>query len=593
MLFYRFLLITLLNLCFTAKFSAQKSYSDQLNELNHVTFECTLDDPERAMQLSDQALIYLAKHQDQINLITQSDTYSARGSIFQQQLDYGNALINFHKSLDLRLKYKKNKTKILGMHLNIANSYYMSERNENALKYYRRGLAVADKSSDPLISLALYNGLTQVFESIGRIDSAHYYYIKSAMILEQLPDKNVQEVADYYSNIAQLHETNGMFDLAEDHLLKAIAIEQKLENYSGLAWSYHHLGIINHEKGNLSKAKSFLRKAEKLAVEQDDLETLRDVCNSWMLLYSDEGKQDSVYFFFDKAAELNTRINDKTTNEQIAVVETRYKTKQQQALLKSAQERESLLIYSGATILLVLLFLSFFLLRNYRQKQRIALLNVDLKDREINELLAKQENAAYAAMLAGQDAERLRIARELHDRLGSTLATVKLSLQNGSGIHVNENRMQLVNNAISEVREIAHDLSGSNIEQYGLFAALEELKHTIEQSGKHDVDLYLESHEIPSQLQIPIYRIVQELISNTLKHANASKLSLQLTQLNKTLQLIYEDNGCGFDPTTTASGMGLKNIRHRIEKWDGTLEIDSQLHRGTIVIISIPLTHLP
>lgn len=570
---------------------AQKCYTSELDDLNKETFKYAGINPEKAIKLSDKALDVLSKHRKKINLITQSDTYSARGTIYQQQLDYGKALINFHRSLDLRVKYKKNKEKILGMHLNIANSYYNSDRIKKALKHYRLGLAVSEKSTKSDYLLSLYNGLTQVFESLDKSDSAQFYYAKSALVIEHLSNKNTQQVADYYSNIAQLYEVQGKLDLAENNLLKAISVEQKLGSNSGLAWSYHHMGIINHKKGNLTIAKSYFHKAEQLAVTQDELEIQRDVLNSWMLLYSEEGKLDSVNFFFDKANQLNAIINEKTTDEQIAVVETRYKTKQQQALLIAAQERESLLIYSGSSVFLALMLLSVFLLRNYRQKQRIALLKVDLKEREINELLGKQENAAFAAMLEGQDTERLRIARELHDRLGSTLATVKLSLQNGSGIDANEQQMQLVNNAISEVREIAHDLSGSNIELYGLHAALKELKYTIEQSGKIAFDLYLESQEIPTQLQVPLYRIIQELISNTLKHAGATQINLQLSNPENSVQLIYEDNGRGFDPSTTLSGMGLKNIRHRIEKWYGTLEIDSQTNRGTIVIITIPVTH--
>lgn len=584
--FHLFLFI----LFFSVNNYAQKSYTTRINSLNEKTFELAYSDLQQAIKLNNEALILLAEHRNQIHLISQSDVYSARGTIFSQQSDYKTALQNFHKSLDLRVQYGKNKDKIFGANLNIANCYYYCNKNKYALSYYRQCQKFVTRETDYNDQLTLYNGFTQVFESLYKLDSAQFYYDKCAATIRLLNDKNSQEVADYYGNLGQFYDTEGKFELAKEQFFKAISIENSLNNKSGLAWSYHHLGIIYQKQGKLSSAKSYFHTAEKLAVEQKDLEIQKDISNSWMLLYSEEGKQDSVNFFFDQASRLNEKVNEEVTAEQIAVAETRFKTKEQQALLKSAEERESLLIYSGSSILLTLSILSIFLIRNYRQKQRIALLNVDLKDREINELLGKQENATYAAMLEGQDAERQRIARELHDRLGSTLATVKLSLQNGSGFDGNEQRMQLVNNAIGEVREIAHDLSGGNIERYGLYAALEELKRTIEQAGKISVELYLESTDVPTLLQVPVYRIVQELVSNTLKHANATQISMQLSLPDNDLQLIYEDNGRGFDPNVVPSGMGLNNIRHRLEKWDGNLAIDSQPNRGTIIILTIPLT---
>ena len=570
---------------------AQKSYTAQINSLNERTFELANYDLESAKKLNDKALILLSEHRNTINIISQSDVYSARGTVFSKLSDYETALLNFQKSLKLRLQYGKNKEKIFGANLNIANSYYSCEKYETALGYYHSCQNLTTKETAPVDILSLYNSFTQVYESLNKQDSAQFYYAKCASTIRLLKEKSIQEVADYYSNLGQFLETEGNYELAKEKFNSAISIEKKLNNQDGLAWSYHHLGIIHQKLGKLNNAKAYFHKAEKLAIEQKDLETQKDISNSWMLLYSDIGKKDSVDFFFEQARILNDSVNEKITAEQIAIAETRYKTQQQHALLIAAKERESLLIYSGSSVFIALILLTFFLLRNYRQRQRIALLKVDLKDREINELLGKQENAAFAAMLEGQDTERLRIARELHDRLGSTLATVKLSLQNGSGIDVNTQRMQLVNNAISEVREIAHDLSGSNIERYGLHSALEELKHTIEQSGKIAFNIYLESQEIPTQLQVPLYRIIQELISNTLKHADATQINLQLSNQEDCVQLIYEDNGRGFDPTTTETGMGLKNIRHRMEKWEGTLEIDSQISRGTIIIITIPLIH--
>ena len=362
-----------------------------------------------------------------------------------------------------------------------------------------------------------------------------------------------------------------------------------MNDYSGMAWTYHHLGIVSDLQYDSPNAKMFFRKAEHFAAKQQDIEIQRDISESRVRLYTREKKPDSVVFYLEKYKSLNDTINKQQTDRDLYELQTKYETKEKDIALKNAEERE--IIYRTGIIVgsLTFLLILFFLIRNYRQKQRIALLQVDVKNNEINELLNQQENASYAAMLEGQDQERLRIARELHDRLGSTLATIKLGLQNDK-IPEAQQQVSLVNTAISEVRTISHDLSGGNIEQYGLAAALTELKHTLDRSGKITLNLFMEAVNIQASLHVTIYRIVQELVSNTLKHAEATEITLQLSTVDDQLNLIYEDNGKGFDLSHYQPGMGITNIRHRLEKWHGTIEIDAQPNRGTITILTVPIT---
>lgn len=252
-------------------------------------------------------------------------------------------------------------------------------------------------------------------------------------------------------------------------------------------------------------------------------------------------------------------------------------------LVRAQKEYMQLGIALGSIIILSIFY---FLIRTYRQKQRIALMQLDLKSREIDDLLNQQETASYAAMLEGQDHERLRIAQDLHDRLGSTLAAIKLGMQ-GDPVATNNQNQQLVDTAITEVRSIAHNLSGGNIERYGLNVALNELKRTIERTGKIRIELYLDETPLNNQLSIELYRIVQELVSNTLKHAQARTITIQTSHRHDNFNLMYEDNGIGFDPATASQGMGIRNIRHRLAKWEGMLDIDSQPGRGSIMNINI------
>ena len=565
-------------------------FSNEIQKINDSSFNIKGSNPLRAKELNSLAFKKIRNYNKIIDPIVYSNTYSISGTLAQLKGDYEKALSDFQKCLELRKQVPTNIPKLADIYLNIANLHYEAGNSENAIYYYKRSAYFnSTVNREPIELVYVYNGLTQAYEAINKTDSAILYYQKAVEIIPKIKDQKDEAISDLYSNLGQLYETKGQFILASVYLKKALKIQQLMNDYYGMAWTYHHLGIVSDAQSDSPDAKKYFHKAERFAIKQQDVEIERDVYESWMRLYAREKKPDSVVFYLEKYKSLNDTINKQKTDRDLYELETKYQTNERKAELKNAEERETFYILGAIIISLAFVLILFFLIRNYRQKQRIALLQVDVKNNEINELLIQQETASYAAMLEGQDQERLRIARELHDRLGSTLATIKLGLQN-EDLPQAQQQVALVNTAISEVRTISHDLSGGNIEQYGLAAALTELKHTLDRSGKITLNLFMEAVNIQASLHVTIYRIVQELVSNTLKHAEATEITLQLSTVDEQLNLIYEDNGKGFDLSQYQPGMGITNIRHRIEKWHGTIEIDAQPNRGTITILTVPIT---
>jgi len=216
--------------------------------------------------------------------------------------------------------------------------------------------------------------------------------------------------------------------------------------------------------------------------------------------------------------------------------------------------------------------------------------------REIERLLKAEElNAAYA-LLEGQDKERERIAQDLHDRLGGQLSTVQiyLDLLEKSQITPEQEELLVIlqremNTSIQEMRAIAHNLGNSTLNYYGLSKALEHLCKVIHDSKKIEMECYitLESN-LSQELAKDVYQMIQELITNTLRHAHASKIRLEVTGIMEELTIIYEDNGLGFDQDQLPLGMGLKSIRTRCHKHKGSLHMES-VNKGATFIIEIPL----
>lgn len=553
---------------------------------NKRAFELAESDLTKAFKLSEKAEGMINESTDSILI---SDVYSVRGTLYQTAEKYEQAILWHQKALGLRKRYGDLK-KISNSKFNLANLYYQTENFKLSKEYHLESLAeILQTNVDEVDLITRYNSLGSLYKDLGKRDSALFYLNKSLKIIERNDLTSSDDAMNVYLNLGIVYEEQGEYQLSLQYLEKAIPIQKELENTGGLSLSYHHIGIVNELKREFPTAEKYYNMAMALAEKLGDVEAIKNVSFSKAKLFAKVSNQDSTLYYFDKYADFSDKLQRLTQSKKILELDTQYKTKEKEVALKNAEEREDIYIWSAAIISLTFLLILFFLIRNYRQKQRIALLQVDLKNNEINELLNQQENASYAAMLEGQDQERLRIARELHDRLGSTLATIKLGLQNEK-IPEAQQQVALVNTAISEVRTISHDLSGGNIEQYGLAAALTELKHTLDRSGKITLNLFMEAVNIQASLHVTIYRIVQELVSNTLKHAEATEITLQLSTVDDQLNLIYEDNGKGFDLSHYQPGMGITNIRHRLEKWHGTIEIDAQPNRGTITILTVPIT---
>ncbi|WP_294673647.1 ATP-binding protein [uncultured Fluviicola sp.] len=248
------------------------------------------------------------------------------------------------------------------------------------------------------------------------------------------------------------------------------------------------------------------------------------------------------------------------------------------------------LIGTTAMVLVVVsLFVFTFLYQRKMRKRRNEL-------REIEKLLKAEELHAAYALLEGQDKERERIAQDLHDRLGGQLSTVQiyLDLLEKSPITPEQEALleilqREMKTSIQEMRAIAHNLGNSTLSYYGLSKALEHLCRVISDSKKIDMACYITLEStITQELAKDVYQMIQELITNTLRHAHASKIRLEVTGIQEELTIIYEDNGAGFDPGQVSPGMGLKSIQTRCQKHQGTFHMES-LNKGATFIIEIPL----
>jgi signal transduction histidine kinase len=206
------------------------------------------------------------------------------------------------------------------------------------------------------------------------------------------------------------------------------------------------------------------------------------------------------------------------------------------------------------------------------------------QDRELNKI---------NGILDGQEIERNRLAQEIHDGIGASLAGIKLELSQLNSKLKNETLDAIENKmstAFSELRSISHNLSLNFLEEKNFESLLNELALSFNKRKEFEVALFIFPIKVVNTfsytIKLHIYRILQELLLNISKHAKASYVSLSLTKHNKSLNIILEDDGIGYIEIHN-KGIGLKNIKERVALLNGTIQIESK--KGTTILIDIPI----
>lgn len=222
-------------------------------------------------------------------------------------------------------------------------------------------------------------------------------------------------------------------------------------------------------------------------------------------------------------------------------------------------------------------------------------------ERGLKEEKIRAQHDVTQAIIETQEAERSRIAGDLHDGVGQLLATVRIHLLRlerdletigPKGEEIWQRSVDLLERASRDVRTISHTLSSSTLHELGLEAALAEMIADVNGSGKTRFLLEVgrddELERVPEELRLCLFRVAQELVLNVIRHADASEAGIRLLPHEDAIVLMVEDDGCGFDPDQKRHGMGTRNIEARVEALGGLARFDSRPGRGTTVTVEIP-----
>ena len=281
------------------------------------------------------------------------------------------------------------------------------------------------------------------------------------------------------------------------------------------------------------------------------------------------------------------RINSKNFTE-ISDIQHQFEQEKKDREIAKKSILNKILIGTAAALLLI----GVLGYRNFMSRQKI-------QQQKITELEKDKQLLAIDAMLKGQEEERSRIAKDLHDGLGGMLSGVKLSFVNmkenmvmdAESVSSFENSIMQLDNTIAELRKVAHNLMPEALVKFGLKNAILDFCNSMQLASKTKIifEQMGTERQLSNTADLYIYRIVQELINNAIKHAAPNQILVQLTKTTDKILLTVEDDGKGFNKELlqSAKGIGMKNIQQRVDYFKGKIDIASQPGEGTSVNIEL------
>ena len=534
------------------------------------------------------------------------------------------------------------------IYFSIAKNYSKVERLDSSVLYYNLSLDEIKKHTTGPDSYGLsattFSHLAMAYEDAKLFQDAEKYLLLAEENLDQLGDTIglmafYNLMSDFYIQAILSGEKHAIYSAKNAELEKAIGLES----------DYSHIYVSSVDELSVTEKVQFYQEALDVHLESSNYEMIKSCFSSLIDLHTKEEQwEEAIQIInngleFSKSQEagiltdsqhlqesflqkkllilkkqskfkeslhtlelinvLNDSLDRKSNLDVLQELNMQYETsKKEKEIAENKVEiarktnQRNLIVIIGAFFT----FLFYYLWNRSKQKKLISEQKQALQLQQINTLENEQKILSMSAMIEGQESERTRIAQDLHDGLGGLLSSIKTrfslfqskSDETGEGENF-EKTTGMIDQAVTEVRRISQNLMPNSLRINGLRAGIQQLANDLEHI--HGLNTTLDIVEnldstLSNQQEISIYRIIQEACNNVVKHSEAKSLFLQLSQFQKELILIIEDDGKGFEIASDYPTIGIKSIKTRVTHLNGTIDIDSKQDQGTTITVNIPLS---
>jgi len=555
---------------------------------------------ENALILYNESLNMSKVHGNQE---LEAKCYLNLGVSYQFSGDYDLALENQLLAYDIgEALSKKDLAKLLN---NIGVIYRMQKKYKRAEEIYLKSYDLKEKLKDSLGMAATLMNLGVVYTNIKGKEKTSIDCIQQSIQLSKLLGR--------YDQAASANTALGEIFFGQNNIVKA---KEAYEN----AWEYFEknidqrysqatlfgLGRITLKEKDYEAAENYFEQALELTKSFSDKDFTRTLLYKLSSIKDTLGKKKEAYKMLKEAYVINDTLNQTIRLKAMEEMQAKFDVKEKSNELKisnlklNEQTRQRNIFFYGAIGLAIFTLTIFFFLKNkITTNKKIAEQGKAIQKQKIIELQQNNKLLALNSMIEGQETERLRIAKDLHDSLGGLLSTVKnhfttiqKEIQTVEKLELTKKTNSLIDEACIEVRRISHNMMPHALSISGIQGAIEDLGEQLNQQGYHTtVEVSGNFKTIGETKKITIYRLVQELISNIRKHAQAKTILVQLLKHKNEINLIIEDDGIGFNykKAITEDGIGLESINSRVHFLDGNINWDSEINKGTTVIINLPI----
>jgi len=502
------------------------------------------------------------------------------GSIFRQQGEYNKALPYFRKSYHINLK-NNDSVALIEDHIQIGRIFH-----------HKHGLHRDSLYSKVALSLK---------------DSIFFYYKKNLDFESVKGAKN--NLAHTYGKLAFIYSDYKQLDSAQYFINKTIKLKKQLfsENSSIFLNSLNNLALIYIRKKEFKKAEEIHLKVIQKATDTSRIGFLNNkltATGNLSYIYKQTQQYKKAFEYSEKQNEISELIAKKQKATEIRTIEAKYNVNKAKLETLEAEKNEeqtrAIATIGGLTALIIILF-GTVLYRNSKLKAKNLSLNLIeqklTQQKVLQALQVKNQNKVLNATLDGRETERKEIAQTLHDSVSALLSSANMHLQvikmkSAENISEIAKSQHIINEASDKVRDLSHGLISTLLLKFGLKLAIEDL---CEKYSNEQFNLALNSDsKIPrfeKSFEIKMHRIIEECINNIMKHSKASEASVILLLTDNTLYVTIKDNGVGFDTSkiSLSSGIGLSQIKARIENMEGFFDIQSKINQGTSIVMEVPV----
>ncbi len=531
------------------------------------------------------------------------------GTAYQYLEKYDSAMKYFLLSATL-LEQLGLKSKFSLLYANLVAMSNEVEDYQKALEYFNKAMIHAREKGNEMALLTALNNGSNVLVNLERYDEAIGYFMEGISLTRKVDNRYalnslLNSLGDVYLKLLRFDDALPLFK-------EGLKLAESIGEHIGTITSLRGMAYCALDRRDYDVAKEYVEKSLLLARQMDSQQEMQKN----FLLMADislaNGDMDSYYKYNYKNDSIIKIIDRERIQKNIDVLEQQYKAVEREQQIEALEKEKAVqklnyrttlfILASGIGIIFTGLVVTYLLLRTSRQKRFILEKDRELKESRINELETEKQLLASEAILKGQEDERHRLAKDLHDGLGGMLSGIKYSfstmkdnlIMTPENQRAFERSMDMLDSSIREMRRVAHNLMPESLIKFGLAASLNDICKDITSSGALRVTFQsfdLDKLQTDQTVLITIYRIIQELLNNILKHAGASAALVQLIYQDHKLMITVEDDGRGFDTSTVdlSTGIGLSNIKSRVNYLGGILDIQSTPGKGSTFNIELKL----